>query len=102
MLTHTVLFWLRDDLTADQRQQFENNLRTLLAIPGSLRAVVGRPAATEARPVVDHGYDFALELDFADVASHNVYQGHPVHLAFIENSRSLWKAVKVMDFEHLP
>lgn len=102
MLTHTVLFWLQDGLAADQRRQFEENLRTLLTIPGSLRAVIGRPAPTEPRPVVDHSYDFALELDFADVAAHDVYQGHPVHLAFIENSRAFWKAVKVVDFDHLP
>ena len=102
MLTHTVLFWLRDDLTVDQRSSFETHLRTLLAIPGSLRAVIGRPAATEARPVVDHSYDYALELDFADVPSQDVYQAHPVHQAFIANCHSLWRQVRVMDFEHLP
>ena len=102
MITHTVLFWLQDGLAAGSRRQFEDNLRTLLSIPGSLRAVIGRPAATEARAVVDHSYDFALELDFADVAAHDVYQGHYFHLAFIENSRIFWKRVKVVDFEHLP
>jgi hypothetical protein len=101
MLTHTVFFWLREDAGAGDRAALEAGLRSLLPIPGALRAVIGRPAATAARPVVDHSYDFALELDFADVAAHDAYQQHPVHVAFVESCRPLWRQVKVTDFDHL-
>ena len=101
MLTHTVFFWLKPGLGIGERAEFEEKLRGLLAIPGSKRAVVGLPAATEARPVLDHSYDFALELDFANVEAHDAYQEHPVHQAFIADCRALWQQVKVYDFEHL-
>jgi hypothetical protein len=101
MLTHTVLFWLNPATPADRRAQFESDLRVLLAIPGSTRAIIGRPSSTFERPVVDHSYDYALELDFADVAAHDVYQNHPDHLAFIAKSKEIWTQVKVFDFDHL-
>lgn len=101
MLTHTVLFWLKPETTAARRAEFEIDLRVLLAIPGSTRAIIGRPSATAARPVVDHSYDYALELDFADVATHDVYQNHPDHLGFIARSKEVWSRVKVIDFDHI-
>lgn len=101
MLTHTVLFWLNPDITPGRRAQFESDLRSLLAIPGSTRAVIGRPSGTAQRPVVDHTYDYALELDFPDVAAHDVYQEHEVHQAFIANSKEVWSKVKVIDFDHI-
>ena len=102
MLTHTVLFWLHPETSPARRAEFESDLRTLLAIPGSTRAVIGRPSTTALRPVVDHSYDYALELDFEDVAAHDIYQGHPDHLGFIAKSKEIWTQVKVIDFDHLP
>jgi Stress responsive A/B Barrel Domain len=101
MLTHTVLFWLKPDLAPAARAEFESTLRTLLAIPGSTRAMIGRPSTTTERPVVDHSYDYALELDFPDVAAHDLYQDHPDHLAFIAKCKEHWTQVKVYDFDHL-
>lgn len=101
MLTHTVFFWLRPDLTDAQRTHFEQSLKSLLAIPGSERAIVARPSTTSARPVLDHSYDYALELDFADVAAHDIYQEHPIHEAFIAGCKPLWVRVQVYDFDHI-
>lgn len=100
MFTHVVFFWLKPETTADQRLAFENALHGLLAIPGSARAVIGRPAATEQRPVVDHTYDYALELDFPDIGTHDHYQDHPDHVRFVESNRALWQRVEVRDFAH--
>jgi hypothetical protein len=101
MLTHTVFFWLKPETTAERRAQFESDLRVLLTIPGSTRAVIGKPSTTEQRPVVDHSYDYALELDFNDVASHDSYQDAPAHHDFITKSREIWAKVQVYDFDHL-
>lgn len=101
MLTHTVLFWLKPEITPERRAEFETALRDLIQIPGSTRAVIGKPSATEQRPVVDHSYDYALELDFSDVAAHNVYQDAPEHHEFIAKSREIWAKVQVFDFDHL-
>lgn len=101
MLTHTVLFWLNPETTPERRAQFESDLRALAAIPGSRRAIIGRPSSTGQRPVVDHSYDYALELDFDDVATHDLYQDAPAHHEFIANSREIWAKVQVFDFDHL-
>jgi len=98
-MTHTVFFWLRPDLSADDRAAFEAGLRSLLAIPGASRAVIGKPAATPKREVIDDSYDWALELDFASLADQDVYQVHPIHTAFVESQKSKWDRVRVYDFE---
>lgn len=102
MLNHTVFFWLKKDLAPAQRAGFEAALRGLLTIPGAKRGVVGRPGKTAARPVVDHSYDFALEIEFTNVAEHDRYQDHALHTAFLEGQRSKWERVVVYDFEHEP
>lgn len=101
MLTHTVFFWLKPETTSERRALFEADLRVLLSIPGSTRAVIGKASSTEQRPVVDHSYDYALELDFASVADHDLYQDAPAHHEFIAKSREIWEKVQVYDFDHL-
>ncbi len=98
-MTHTVFFWLRSDLTADEHAAFEAGLRSLLAIPGATRALVGRPAATPKRDVIDDSYDWALELDFPSLAAQDEYQAHPTHVAFVEAHKAKWGRVQVYDFE---
>ena len=98
-MTHTVFFWLRADLSAEERSAFEGGLRSLLTIPGVSRAVIGRPAATPKREVIDDSYDWALELDFATLADQDVYQVHPTHVAFVEAHKAKWERVRVYDFE---
>jgi len=101
MFTHTVFFWLKPETTADQRLEFEASLRTLFKIPGATRTVIGKPAVTASRPVVDHSYDYALELDFPNIAAHDDYQNHSDHLQFVAINRDLWTRVEVRDFEHI-
>ncbi len=98
-MTHTVFFWLKDGLSAEERAKFAAGLQTLLTIPGALRAQIGKPAATPKREVIDDSYDYALELDFADLAAQDVYQAHETHTAFIDACKPMWRAVRVYDFE---
>lgn len=101
MMTHTVFFWLRTDLTAEERLAFEQGVRSLLEIPGAKRAVIGKPAVTPKREVIDDSYDYALELDFASLADQDEYQAHPIHQAFIDAHKAKWASVRVYDFEWL-
>jgi hypothetical protein len=98
MLTHVVLFWGKDDLTAAERADFEAGLRTLLTIPTVSAGWVGTPASTE-RPVIDRSYTFALNLRFPDLAAHDAYQVHPIHDAFHDRCAKYWKRVLVYDFD---
>jgi hypothetical protein len=98
MLTHTVFFWLKPELTSAERESFLTGLKSLGQIPGALRFIIGQPAATPKREVIDDSYDFALELDFESLAAQDEYQIHPTHLAFVDGCKQYWNRVQVYDF----
>jgi hypothetical protein len=100
MLSHTVLFWAKDDLTAEQLKDFEAGLRTLPGIPLVSEGWVGTASATN-RKVVDRSYTFALLLRFKDLAAHDAYQTHPIHDAFHDRCVKYWRRVVVYDFEDI-
>jgi hypothetical protein len=99
MLFHCVYFWLKPELTAAQRADFRRGVESLTAIRHTTRVTIGRPAATEARSVVEKGFDAALIIEFRDVAAQNAYQVDPIHLAFVETCKGYWNRVQVYDSE---
>jgi hypothetical protein len=98
MLNHCVFFWAKDNLSASDRHDFEQGLRSLLAIPYVDDGNIGVPAAVTERPSVDRSYTFALQLKFADIAAHDAYQIDPVHKAFHERCVRYWSKAVVYDF----
>ena len=96
MFVHAVYFWLRADLTPEERARFDTGLRSLRAIEGVVHGYVGAPAPTD-RPVIERGYSRALVLVFADQAGHDAYQVHPVHDRFRADCGGLWTTVRVYD-----
>jgi hypothetical protein len=99
MLYHCVYFWLKPELTADQRADFRRGVETLAKIATIEKAEVGVPAATERRPVIDASYDVALIVVCKDVAAQNAYQVDPLHLAFVEKYKGFWTRVQIYDSE---
>ena len=99
MLVHTVLFWLKNDLTDEERNAFEKELRSLQAIPSVDQLLVGQPASTTKRPVIDDSYDFCLTVLLCDIAAHDQYQADPHHLEFIQKCSHLWEKVMIYDAE---
>lgn len=97
MLVHTVLFHLKPNLASADRDAFQAGLESLREIPTLKAYYVGRPAPVTPRPVIDASYDYALTAVFEDVAAHDVYQQHPVHLRFIETCKVHWERVRVID-----
>lgn len=97
MLVHTVFFWLRPDLTEAERAEFRTGVESLKAIEAATAVYVGTPAATGERPVIDASYDFCLTVLLPDVPAHDIYQDHPVHLAFIAANKPKWTRVLVYD-----
>jgi hypothetical protein len=98
MLVHTVLFWLRPELTPAQREAFRaEGLEGLRPIASVAALHIGTPAPIPPRPVVDASYSFGLTVLFADVAAHDAYQVDPLHKAFIERFRSHWERVQIYD-----
>ncbi len=99
MLSHIVIFWLKDELTTDQRAAFRSGLETLKGIEAACGLHVGAPAATGDRPVIDTSYSFAVTVLFDSVADHDTYQVHPLHLAFLKQFSAYWSRVAVYDYE---
>ena len=97
MLVHTVFFWLKKELTADQAAQFRAGVESLKAIPSADAVYVGTPAQTAERPVIDSTYDVCLTVLLQDIPAHDAYQSHPIHLEFIAKFKDSWEAVKVYD-----
>ena len=96
MFIHAVYFWLREDLTPEERDRFGAGVRSLRTIAGVQQAFIGIPAPTD-RPVIERGYSNALVLVFADQAAHDAYQVHPVHDRFRDECGSFWSTVRIFD-----
>ncbi|MEZ2337708.1 Dabb family protein [Mucilaginibacter sp. RCC_168] len=98
MIVHHVLFWLKADTTADQKIAFRKSLETLEGVESVKTLHIGTPAPIE-RAVVDTTYTFSLTVFFDDLAGHDVYQTHPLHLAFLDEFRVYFEKVVIYDAE---
>jgi hypothetical protein len=78
MHTHTVFFWLRDNLSDADHRAFQNGLDLLSRQPQIRDRRVGKPATTK-RPVVDSTYSYAIVLSFDDTNGHDAYQVSAEH-----------------------
>lgn len=100
MLVHTVIFYAKPDATPAAIEQLKNDAQTLLSqIPTVRKIWTGRPAKTEPRPVIDQSYAVGLTVIFDDLAGHDVYQTHELHLKFIDRNKATWQRVQIYDFE---
>ena len=97
MLIHTVIFWLKNDLSEDQKNIFINEVKTLGEISSVEDFHLGKPAATPKRPVVEDSYDFAITVVLKDMVAHDDYQTDPIHLKFIDNCKEMWERVVIYD-----
>lgn len=98
MFVHSVYFWLRDDLTTDERDRFVEGVNALLAIDSVRHGHVGSPASTD-RPIIDRSYSYGLVVVFDDRAAHDAYQEDPIHDRFRDTCGDLWRDVKIFDME---
>jgi len=99
MLVHTVYFWLKPELTAQQHADFIKGVGKLAGIKAVEQAFVGQPAKTEKRPIIDDSYSVALTVICQDIAGHDAYQVDPIHLEFINTFKTFWNRVQIYDAE---
>lgn len=97
MLQHTVYFYLNEDVTEEQKQEFEQGLEALLSIEEIYKSEIGVPAGTPDREVTDHAFGYSIFVWFENMDDYNVYAEHPDHMDFIDQFESLWADVKVYD-----
>ncbi len=99
MIIHNVYFWLKKDLTAAQRATFREEVQKLAKINYLGHGLVGTPAPTEKRPVIDHSFDYAVSLCFKTLEDHDFYQkGCADHTRFVNTCKPLWEKVMIYDF----
>lgn len=97
MLVHTVYFWLKSSLSEEDKQQFQDGVESLATIQSTEQVVIGTPAETTKRPVIDDTYDCALTVMLKDISAHDLYQDDPIHHKFIADCNHLWERVQVYD-----
>lgn len=95
-LIHNVYFWLKEDISETEREQFLSAMRSLEDISTVKRMFIGVPAETENRDVVDNSFDYSLQLWFDDQAGQDAYQVDPIHLKVVA-LKDLWTKVQVKD-----
>jgi len=94
---HHVFFWLKRPGSAEDRAKLQEGLATLRAIKTVKKLVIGLPASTMQRGVVDNSFDVSELMWFANTKDQDAYQADPIHLAFVEKYSGLWDKVVVHD-----
>ena len=95
-IIHHVFFWLKNPGGDTERALIEG-LSTLKNIPQVKKLLIGTPASTEKREVVDNSFHVSELMYFDTVEDQDAYQVHPVHKAFVEKYSHLWDKVVVYD-----
>lgn len=93
---HVVLVWLKKDLSAQQIQSFESDMRALGKIKSVKAMHIGKPAGTP-RQVVDNSYTYMMVFYFRNVQGHDAYQQDPIHKAFVETHKNKWTRLQIYD-----
>lgn len=101
MITHAVFFWLANPDSVEDRDRLIEGVRGLSAIGEVRSLVVGVPAATGDRDVVDGSYGVSEIITFDTIEDEAIYQDHPLHQQFIAEHGHLWSKVTVYDVTHL-
>jgi len=94
---HHVFFWLKNPGNQADRAQLMEGLRTLTGVKQVKQLLIGTPARTEQRTVVDSTYDVSELMYFDSAVEQDEYQVDPIHKAFVEKYSHLWEKVIVYD-----
>ncbi|MFW5751847.1 MAG: Dabb family protein [bacterium] len=94
---HHVFFWLKNPDNEEERKVFLDNLTSFLEKVDVILSVhVGEPAETQ-REIVDNSYHYDLLVTFKDKKDQDIYQEHPAHEKFVDDTSRLWTKVLVYD-----
>jgi hypothetical protein len=96
-ISHHVFFWLKNPDSKEDLQKLIAGVKSLGKIEVVKELVVGVPAKTEKREVVDQSYAVSELMFFDSVEDQAVYQSHPIHKKFVEECSPLMAKVVVYD-----
>lgn len=92
MLTHVVLYKLRDDQKIEEARHMLEKLKE--GIPTLRSLEIGEDVTRSSR-----SYDLVLITRFDDAAGFQVYREHPVHLPVLDYMREACETTAAVDFE---
>ena len=98
-IIHHVFFWLNNPDSESDKQQLIEGLTTLGSIDEVKVLLVGTPASTIKREVVDNSFDVSELMIFDSVEAQDAYQVHPMHTEFVQSYSHLWERVVVYDMK---
>lgn len=94
-MIHQVYFWLHND---SDLNEFKKDAAPMLGrCKDVANFIMGVPAPTEKREVVDHSFHVSCTLFFDSLEAQAAYQTDALHLEFISKYSHMWKTVKVYD-----
>lgn len=96
-IVHHVFFWLNNPDSETDKKELIEGLNTLREIEEVKILLIGTPASTLEREVVDNSFDVSELMIFESTEAQDAYQVHPVHELFVENFSHLWERVVVYD-----
>ena len=96
-LAHIVYFTLKDDSKEAIERLITSCQKYLRGHDGVLSFAVGTLVPDLEREVNDRDFHVSLVVVFEDRTAHDLYQEHPRHLQFIDESKDNWKSVRVFD-----
>lgn len=96
-IVHNVYFWLKEGITSEEEAEFLEFFRILKTVPGIKTLVIGKPAPTNPRPVVDNSFSYNLTVTFENLAAINIYETHPIHTDAASKYSKYWTTVQVKD-----
>lgn len=96
LFIHHVYFYLKDPNNAQDEAKLLEGLKKLAKVPNIEYVHIGKPAPT-SRSVIVKDYTFSWMCFFKNIIEEEIYQTHPIHLAFIDEYSHLWEKVVVYD-----
>lgn len=95
---HNVHYWLKPDLTAEQREMFLQGIAALMRLKSVRCAWFGAPAEG-GEAAADRSYSHALVLGLADAAGHDEFQADPEHHAIRARIGGSWGRIVIYDVD---
>ena len=96
-VVHHVFFWLANPDSEEDKQQLIEGLNSLREIEEVKELMIGTPASTLERDVVDNSFQVSELMIFESTEAQDTYQVHPKHELFVEKYSHLWERVVVYD-----
>lgn len=94
---HYLLFWLKDELTTEEKKNFANFFEGLKKLPYVKNLRYGGPANSAPRSVLDNSFSYNAIMEFDSQEELDAYGKLPGHIALIQHYSQFWSKMAVHD-----